>query len=142
MKRYLSLAAPLFLVIGCGPTTQSYSLVVHNDSDEPMTVVLCKDGPPMENYWFPPEDIAMMRHAPADVSINGVAIPPGKTIDQTRQGQFDNGTHAVLRIYRGSKNNLQDLLGIGPDSPNRTDLRLRPGSNEVVIDQNGKASVK
>ena len=142
MKRYLCLATSFLFLAGCGPTMETYSLVVHNHSAEPMTVVLCKDGPPMENFWFPPEDIGMMRRPPPDVQINGIAIAPGQTIDQTRSGQFDAGTHAVVRVYRGKMNDLKDLLGIGPDSPNRKDLLLRPGSNEVVIDHNGDASLK
>lgn len=135
-------AAPALLVlalVGCGPTTRSYTVVVRNDSPEPMTVVLTKDGPPMEGKWLPPEDFAAMRRAPAELQVNGIVVPPGKTVDQSRTGQFEDNTRAMLRVYRGEQN-LESMLGVGPTSPNRTDLPLAPGENTVVIDKAGKAA--
>ncbi|HEX8322317.1 MAG TPA: hypothetical protein VF595_00265 [Tepidisphaeraceae bacterium] len=132
-------ALALLALVGCGPSTRQYNVVVRNDSPEPMTVVLTKDGPPMEPRWLPPEDFAAMRQAPAELRVNGIVIPPGKTVDQAREGKFNGGTRAMLRVYRGEQN-LESMLGISPSSPNRTDIPLAPGHNEILIDRLGKAA--
>ena len=137
MKRSLLLAGLLF-VVGCGPTVQQYSIIIKNDTDRPMTVVLTKDGGPMDMKWLPPEDFAALLHAPPEAKVNGIVIPPGKTVDQTRSSEFDSGTHAILRVYNG-KQTPETMVGISPGSPNREDVPLEPGENNIVIGQNGKA---
>lgn len=141
MNRPLALCSLLVsvAVIGCGPTTQEVRIAVKNDSYEPMTVVLTKDGPPMEMKWLPPEDFAAMRKAPPEARVNGIVIKPGQSVDQTRTGQFGSGTRPVLRVYRGPQM-LETMLGIGPDSSNRTDIPLAAGTNLIVIDKTGKAA--
>ncbi|MGC4034241.1 MAG: hypothetical protein QM754_21385 [Tepidisphaeraceae bacterium] len=141
MNRIFALASLLVsaAVIGCGPTTQEIHVAVKNDSYEPMTVVLTKDGPPMEMKWLPPEDFAAMHKPPAEAQVNGIVINPGQSVDQKRVGQFSSGTQAMLRVYRGPQT-LESMLGIGPDSPNRTDIPLAAGTNLIVIDKSGKAT--
>lgn len=136
------LAASLVLALAaCGPTTETIQLSVINQSPSPMTVVLTKDGPPMEKNWLPPEDIAMMKNAPADMTVNGITLQPKQKVDQVRIGQFEAGVHPMLRIYRGDQN-MKQMLGIGPDSPNRSDLVLHPGHNTIVIDPTGTPIAK
>jgi hypothetical protein len=137
MNRLLVIAG-LFLVVGCGPVTREYTINVKNDFDQPMTIVLTKDGPPMDLSWLPPEDLAAMRNAPPEAHVNGVVIPPGKSAEQTRSTQFDSGVSAMLRIYYGEQTPMT-MVGVSPGSPNRQDIRLSPGLNTFVIDKSGKA---
>lgn len=134
MKFYLLLMG-LFLV-GCGPTVRSYSIVVKNESNTPMTVWLTKDGPPPEAGWLAPEQIAMTGRK-ADDPISGVVIPPGKTAEiPSISGRFASGTQAVLRVYQGQKL-FNDLLAASSGSASRTDIRLSPGQNQILIDSAG-----
>ena len=134
----LVITAALATLAGCGPATREYSVVVRNESRDPVTVVLTKDGPPIEPLWLPPEDFAAMRKAPPDWRVNGVVVPAGKTADQKQTGKFSAGTNAVLRVYHGQQT-FESLLGFGPTSPNRTDLPLAPGENKITIGRDGKA---
>ena len=124
-------------MVGCGPSTRTYQVVVKNDSAEAVTIWLTKNGPPMEDAWLPPEDIAMMRQLPEGLKVAGVLLAPGKSADRTVNGKFAGGVDAVLRIYRGEKT-LDQLLGIGPDSANRQDVKLTPGANTLVINAQGR----
>lgn len=137
MNRLLAIAG-LLSVVGCGPTTREYSISVKNTYDQPMTIVLTKDGPPMDLSWLPPEDLAAMLNAPPEARVNGVVIPPGKSADQTRTSKFDSSTNAVLRIYNGEQTPMT-MVGVSRGSPNRQDILLNPGPNAFVIDKNGKA---
>lgn len=124
------------LVVGCGPKLQSYSIVVKNESTTPMTVWLTKDGPPPEAGWLSPEQIAMTGRK-SDDPISGVVIPPGKTAEiPSISGRFASGTQAVLRVYYGQKL-FNDLLASGSGSASRTDVRLTPGQNQILIDSSG-----
>ena len=48
------------------------------------------------------------------------------------KGQFDSGTHAYLRVYNGELN-ISEMLAKGPGSPDRVDIPLEPGRNEITI---------
>ena len=144
MTPHRSLSVSLLLaaaLVGCAPATQSYQLTVVNESAQPMTIVLTKDGPPMEKDWMPPEDIAMMKNAPADLTVNGITLQPKQKVTQTRTGKFEGGTHATLRVYRGEIS-MKQMWGVSSGSPNRSDLTLHPGDNTVVIDKTGAAVAK
>ncbi|MBC7783640.1 MAG: hypothetical protein H7144_07350 [Burkholderiales bacterium] len=124
-------------LVGCIPTTRTYSVSVRNDAAEPMTVWLTKDGPPAEAGWLSPEQIVingMVKSMPI-----GAVVPAGKTADMVPvDGKFHSGTNAVLRVYRGQKL-FDNLLAIGSGSPNRTDVMLEPGENLIVVDKTGKS---
>ncbi|GIW77150.1 MAG: hypothetical protein KatS3mg104_2213 [Phycisphaerae bacterium] len=123
-------------VVGCGPSVRSYSIVVKNESNIPMTVWLTKDGPPPETGWLSPEQIAMTGRE-TDDPISGVIIPPGKTAEiPSITGRFASGTQAVLRVYHGQKL-FNDLLAASSGSASRTDVRLTPGPNQILIDASG-----
>ncbi len=131
----------LFLMlIGCGPSMRSYTITVHNQAPEPMTVWLTKDGAPAELGWLSPEQLVMNDMVKSQ--ITGVVIPSGRTATMTEQtGHFDSGVNAVLRVYRG-KQLFNNLLANSSDSPNRTDVILKPGPNQVMIDPEGKSTRK
>jgi hypothetical protein len=141
MKRTLALLALGLIAAGCGPTTRSYSVVVKNDSATPMTIWLTKDGPPAEGGWLSPEQIAMTGRS-ADDPISGVVVPAGKTASlDSISGRFSSGTNAVLRIYRGQQL-FNDLLAASSGTASRTDIRLAPGANTVIIDSSGAVNRK
>ena len=71
--------------------------------------------------------------------VAGLADLLPRFVEGSRHGEFSAGTIAVLRVYRGPQT-LESMLGIGPTSPDRTDLSLSPGPNDVVIDANGTAA--
>lgn len=141
MKKVLALFALGLIVTGCGPTTRSFSVVVKNESATPMTLWLTKDGPPAEGGWLSPEQIAMTGRS-ADDPVSGVVIPPGKTAEiPSVEGKFDSRTNAVLRVYHGQRL-FNDLLAASAGGATRTDIRLAPGANTVIIDSNGTVTRK
>jgi hypothetical protein len=138
MMQRLCLLGLSLLAVGCGSSTRSYSVSVKNDSLEPMTVWLTKDGPPVEQNWLAPEQIAQAGAYNREFPLAGVVIPPGRSGEMgPLQGSFDHGSNAVLRIYRGPLK-FNEILATGSDSPNRTDVKLAPGDNQIVIDRSGK----
>lgn len=136
MLRFIPLLLVLFAV-GCGPTTRTYSVTVTNQSLEPMTVWLTKDGPPSEMAWASPEQIAIAG-IEKDIPFPGVVVPAGKTgVMPGVEGKFDSRTHAILRVYRGQMR-LNEILSVSDGSTLRTDVRLTPGDNTITITPQGK----
>jgi len=105
---------------------------VKNETDEPISVGLVKNGPPMETAWASPMQIAV--NAPhLSGSRWGGLVQPGETIViGPQKGAFDSGTIAFLRVYRGNWS-VQELLAISPDSPNRLDVPLDNGRSDWII---------
>ena len=138
----LSLFAGMILLGGCGGKSQSYNVIVRNESPRSVTVWLTKNGPPDEPAWKSPETIAI-ESLGSDEPVAGVIIPPGKTGETgTVKGHFPEGVDAVLRVYLGQLA-FDDLLAISRDSPNRIDVVLTPGKNELVVrDQRGATVIE
>ena len=128
----------LALLAGCAQT-RSYQVRVTNHTDEPITFGLVKEGGPIEPEWAPPE-LAAANDAQPSAAMWG-AIPPGKTAGTNHPitGKFDRGSRAVLRVYQGNlSGKLAQILAINRDAPNRVDVQLHPGMNQVTITQNGE----
>jgi len=129
----------LMLLVGC-TSTRTYSVVVRNDSLQPMTLWLTKDGPPAELGWLSPEQLdrsGLAKNWPTDEL--GKVVPPGKVAElRPIEGHFDSGTSAVLRIYHGQLT-FDHILAISQGSPNRADMMLEPGDNRIRIDKDGNA---
>ncbi|MDB5300622.1 MAG: hypothetical protein JWO87_2285 [Phycisphaerales bacterium] len=130
--RMLIRPIPLFLLLlvaGCA-STSTYSVSLKNQTPRPITAVMTKDGPPFEKGWASPEDVAADRILPDEVSGLQV-IPEGKTgTNNGLSGQFDKGTHAVLRVYDG-KPLPSEMLRTKPGR-SRVDIVLKPGENRFV----------
>lgn len=130
------LAITLLLVCVCGChsyDTRTYDVSVKNDSEGPVTLWLTKDGPPFEPGWLSPEDIAIESPRQPVTTISGVVVPAGKTADTgPRQGKFEPGTRAVLRVYAGQLN-FDQLLAAQADEKRRIDMRLHPGRSDLVV---------
>jgi hypothetical protein len=119
-------------LVGCA-RTEKFDITVRNDTGGPVTLALTKDGPPFEHVWAGPEDLAI-ESPKADEEHGYLLLPPGKEADVSVEGKFDRGTRGYLRVYRGDLQ-ISDMIAIGPVSPNRLDVPLRPGANRIVIGQ-------
>jgi hypothetical protein len=128
------------LLLGCNSAKRSYQVVLHNESPRSVTVWLTKSVPTDEAGWRAPEDVAINRLGRRE-PVGGVVIPPGKT-GQTRAlaGKFPRGIDAVLRVYVGQYG-FDDLLAISRGHPDRMDVYLQPGRNELVLKFEGGAFV-
>jgi hypothetical protein len=140
MHRWIALLGVVALLAGCAGKSRSYRVVVRNDSPRSVTVWLTKNGPPDEPGWKSPETIALETLG-SDERVAGVIIPPGKAGETgTVKGHFPEGVDAVLRVYLGQLA-FDDLLAINRDSPNRIDVVLTPGTNELTVRDKRGATV-
>jgi hypothetical protein len=139
MKRVVSILSLLVLLVGCEQgQKRTYDVTVKNQSAMPVTIWLTKNGPPWEDGWKSPEDLAI-ESPKVDEKIGGVIVPPGRTaVTGKRTGTFAPKVDAILRVYHGQKL-FDDLLAIHADSPNRTDVVLDPGVNEIIIADTARA---
>ena len=133
-------------VVGCATAVgcaraERFDIVVRNDTRDPLTLALTKDGPPFERLWASPEDLAI-ESPRADEAHGYVVLRPDGEAEVSVEGRFDRGTRGYLRVYRGDLP-ISDMNAIGPASPNRLDLPLRPGPNRFVIgDAGGRLAPK
>ena len=101
-----------------------------------MTVRLDSKIPagPIEDKWRSPEQVAMERiEHDEDLEEAGV-VPVGKTAHVGPvTGVFEHDTRAMLRIYLGQPK-FSDILGINKVSLMRKDVTLRPGHNDLIVD--------
>jgi hypothetical protein len=136
-KLMLSLVPLLLVAIGCNEAKQRvYDVTVKNESSQPVTIWLTKNGPPWEDGWKSPEDLAI-ESPQVNERIGGVVVPPGKTaFTGKRTGLFAPRVEAILRIYHGQKL-FNEILAVGRDSPNRTDVVLEPGVSQIIVADNG-----
>lgn len=122
---------------GChSARTERFDLTVHNGTDGPLTLSLAKDGPPYEPTWATPEDFAQesprLREAWSQPGgMTGLAA--GKTADvRNLAGRFDPGVRGYLRAYAGDLS-ISQMLSKSAGSPDRVDVRLLPGANDITI---------
>lgn len=129
------------LLAGCSSTKEySFDVSVRNATDGPITIWLIKEGPPVEQGWRSPEQVAIQSPGQNE-RIGGRLVPPGKTASTNGpfKGKFDPGSTAWLRIYDGKYASFSDLLAVSPKSSRRIDQYLDPGKNHLVVkSRNGK----
>lgn len=133
MIRICMVALALMFVAGCaGTTSQSFDVRVKNESSQPITVWLTKDGPPFEPKWASPEEIATERPGGSDTYL-GVIVPPTKSGETgSVEAILQPETNAWLRIYSGAEK-FSELLAMSKGNPNRLDIKLEPGINSYVV---------
>jgi hypothetical protein len=133
MRSIPALVTGLFVLLtqGCAPKA-TFELAITNQSDRPITVGVVKDGPPYERDLAGPDQWAI--ESPLDsLPAWGHVVPPGRTMDSGKiTGAFPQGTTPYLRVYRGHYSNAQ-LIAISSPSPDRLEILLFPGYNELVI---------
>ena len=140
--RIISIVATALFLAGCG-STKSFKVEVKNQSSQPVTLWLMKDGPPAEDGWRSPEELGLM---PQDSrpTYDLAIIPPGKTGYTDRvSGKFPSGTHALLRIYAGELELYHMLQAERGGKAKRADVPLKPGDNRfTVADESGNLIVQ
>jgi hypothetical protein len=110
----------------------TFDVSVQNQSSQPIHVGLAKDGPPLEDDWWSPEEFATF-HSKHPDAMWGQTVLPGQTATiPTIEGHFNDGVHGYLRVYAGDCS-MSDMLAISRHSPNRLDLPLAEGSNRFVV---------
>lgn len=141
VMRAQALLIGLSLWIGGCTVGRTYEVSVKNDTAGPVTIWLTKDGPPSEDQWLSPEQIAI--HPPKTTeALGGVVVPPGKTADTGRiKGQFYSDVNAVLRVYEGQLT-LAQLLSVSHGSPNRVDQMLPKGRSNWIVEETPQLKIK
>lgn len=131
VRALLALLACGMVFVGCA-RTETFNITVRNDTPDPLTLALTKDGPPFERVWASPEELAV--ESPRnDEQHSYLLLPAGKEADVPAvTGRFDGDTRGYLRVYRGDLG-ISQMNAIGRQSHNRVDLPLRPGMNRFVI---------
>ncbi len=131
--RLIVFVSPLLLLVGCAAPTYTFQVAVKNETSQPLTLWLTKDGPPSEPAWISPEELSQSTYY--DVApISAVVLNPGDArIAEPTSGKFPAGVHAILRIYDGNLK-FSQILATGRDSMLRIDQTLQhEGLNQFVV---------
>ena len=130
----------LFLAVGCATETRSFNLAVKNDTAQSISMWTVKEHGPPEDGWLSPEQIAVIPNGPSDDKLPREIIKPGQAAVNRIpiKGEFDKESgEAYVRIYEGVPT-LNQMLAMDKGSLNRLDIRIQPGNNSFVIeDDNG-----
>ncbi len=134
MKVLAVACAFAFFAIGCSSST-TYEVETRNDTMRPITLWLTKDGPPSEDGWRTPEEMAAAAgvegHEP---KYDFAVVEAGQTgYTDKVSGKFPPGTNAVLRVYEGAVDYFKIAEGAKAGRERRADYVLRPGKNRVVV---------
>ncbi|MCC6240209.1 MAG: hypothetical protein IT448_07935 [Phycisphaerales bacterium] len=122
------------LCVGCTYSGQ-FTVGVVNKTDQPLSVGLVKNGPPLQPDWASPLDISLSQPNLTQQKW-GTLVPPGQAVVIGPQpGEFSKNVVAVLRVYRGDLP-VDDLLAISPGSRDRLDIPLDNGSSGFIIEAN------
>ena len=115
---------------------RSFEISVKNETARPLSVGLVKDGPPTEEGWIAPHEVAIMAPQLTDHKW-GLVINPGETkVMGPHTGNFGQGAHAILRIYAGTPS-IEEMLSFSRSDPERLDIYLWPGKSGYVIRYDG-----
>src|SRR2546423_7140268 len=129
--KFIIVVLGMTLAVGCSTEKRSYELAVHNEASKPITIGTIKDGTSDET-WISPEELAIS-HAREGDQLWGRVVKPGQTATSGEiTGKFERTDSAWLRIYRGEPT-FSEMLAIGRRHPDRLDIRLKPGKNDLVI---------
>jgi len=147
MHKPFHLLPLLAIFVGCAHNpppldSRSYDIIVKNETSRPVTLVLQKESGPRQDAWLTPEEIARGTSIPNAKWGIGV-VPAGKSVAaRDVRGDFDKGSGAWIRVYRGEPT-LGEMLKIQPDSGDRAQAPLTPGSNQFVVRmRNGNITVQ
>ena len=133
MRTALLLLLPLLLLaVGCADT-RTYQLAVRNETKQPITVGVAKDGGKYEPQWQSPEQAVVRTSGKDERGWDSVVVPPGEIRSAGPiKGDFSGGALATLRVYAGDLQ-LSDVLSISRGSPGRLDVPLDPGRNAIIV---------
>ena len=141
-KRPLSLAMSFpvlaLLLVGCAEK-HTFQIAVRNETTQPLTAGLAKEGGKYEQQWASPEQAVLRTTGDDERGWDSVVVPPGETRSAGPvTGDFSGGAYAALRVYAGDLE-LSDVLSISRRSPDRLDVPLDPGRNAIIVrEENGR----
>jgi len=126
----------LFLPACTQEQKRSFEISVKNETARPISVGLVKNGPPQEQGWIAPHEVAMMAPQLTDRKW-GAVLKPGETrVLGPYAGRFEPGVQAILRIYAGTPT-IEEMLAFSRTDPERVDIYLWPGKSGYVIRYDG-----
>ena len=131
----------MMLAVCAGGCASSYQVEVKNQTTQPVTLWLTKDGPPPEEGWYSPEQLATM---PADLrpTYDLAIVPPGRTgATESMSGEFPRGTNPVVRVYAGAKELFHILEDAKAGTEQRVDKTLKKGMNRFVVVEAGDGKI-
>ena len=137
MKRIALLL--LLLLPACAHVqTHSFEIAIKNETARPISLGLVKNGPPQEQGWIAPHEVAMMAPQLADRHWGWVVGPGESKTFGPHSGHFQAGTQPMLRIFAGTPT-IDEMVAFSRDDPERLDIYLWPGKSAYVIrDVGGK----
>jgi hypothetical protein len=140
MRPVTSLLLPLLLLVGCAET-RTFQIAVRNETSQPLTAGVTKEGGKYERQWRSPEQAVLRTTGEDERGWDSVVIPPGQTGSAgPLKGNFSGGAVAILRVYAGDLK-LSDVLAVSRGSPSRVDVPLEEGRNAIIIrDPGGRLS--
>lgn len=136
-KTASALILAILLCAGCNNVEKrTYEITLKNDSTKYVVAWLTKNGPAYEKGWKSPEEYAIEKPGTSD-PYPFQTVPPGKTASTGKlSGQFAPGVKAILRLYMG-QHTFNELLAISSSSPDRIEVVLNPGANELQVVDSG-----
>jgi len=130
--KHLLLISLLLLPACTHEDKRSFEILLKNDTHTPLSVGLVKNGPPQEEGWIAPHEVAMMAPQLADRKW-GWVIKPGESKKLgPYTGRFQPGVAAILRVYGGTPT-IDEMISFSRDDPERLDIYLWPGKSGYVI---------
>ena len=139
--RPMKFIALLFVLMTAGGC--AYQVELKNQTSQPVTLWLTKDGPPAQEGWLSPEQLAAM---PPDAQprYDLAIVPPGRTATTEKMsGEFPKGTNAVLRVYEGEKELFHIVEDAKAGKEQRVDQVLKRGMNRfTLVERDGQMVIQ
>jgi hypothetical protein len=136
-KVKLFLVLSLLLLPACASyEKKSFEIYVKNETVHPLSMGLIKNGPPTEQGWIAPHEVAMMAPQLSDHRWGWVLEPGQSKTFGPYSGRFAEHVQAILRIYEGTPT-IDEMIAFSKDDPDRLDIYLWPGKSAYVIRNHG-----
>jgi uncharacterized lipoprotein len=138
----VSMVLLVSLLAGCAQTRR-YNVQVLNQTAEPITVGLAKEGGPFEQGLASPEAAALSTPSSDENVWRSTVVGPGRIADTRVEGKFDGRSALLVRVYAG-KRTLSDVLSISRGSTERSEtvLQPEPALNKLVVTrQSGRIQI-
>ncbi|HEV8290337.1 MAG TPA: hypothetical protein VGP94_00370 [Tepidisphaeraceae bacterium] len=111
---------------------KTFEISVKNETARPLSLGLVKNGPPREQGWIAPHEVAMMAPQLSDRKWGWVLQPGEARKFGPYSGKFEPHVQAILRIYAGTPT-IEELIAFSKEDPERLDIYLWPGKSGYLI---------
>ena len=130
--KHLLLLSLLLLPACTSAQSRSFQITIKNETARPLSLGLVKNGPPAEDGWIAPHEVAMMAPQLSDRKWGWVLNPGETKTFGPHTGHFESQTQAILRIFAGTPT-IDEILSFSREDPERLDIYLFPGKSAYVI---------